>query len=189
MIDSNRWGHAQDFDGRFEGSCHIHVGVHGMLQTVQRAEYWGVVQALRGFTGIHFGIDNRNVLRSVAKLVDRGIEGTFFPLSKIRDAGPAFFFLALLRCSPNPVPQCLWSRKTVARPSFSMRENVHVVPKHLRTCCQAFNFQLMKCCLWFRKKQHIVGTASFFVVEILSTSLFSVPPQPPGEACGKSVGR
>ena len=66
-------------------------------------------------------------------------------------------------------PQCLWSRKTVARPSFSTTENLQVVPKHLRKCCQAFNFQLMKCCLWSRQKQHIVDEASFFVVEILST--------------------
>ena len=26
IFDSNRWEHAQDLDGRSDGSCHIHVG-------------------------------------------------------------------------------------------------------------------------------------------------------------------
>ena len=29
-----------------------------MLQTVQRAEYWGVMLALQVFSGIHVGVDN-----------------------------------------------------------------------------------------------------------------------------------
>ena len=88
--------------------------------------------------------------------------------SSNEDAGPAFLGLVTL-LTPALFPQCLWSRKTVARPSFSITENLQVVPKHLRKCCQTFNFQLMKCCLWYRKKQPIVDKASPFVVEILST--------------------
>ena len=79
--------------------------------------------------------------------------GVFDP--KDEDAGPALFWACDV-ASPTLFPQCLWSRKTVARPSFSITANLQVVPKHLRTCCQAFNFQLMKCCPCSRKKQHIV---------------------------------
>ena len=62
-----------------------------------------------------------------------------------RDAGPAIFGLAtwlllLSPSSPTLFPQCLCSRKTVAKPSCSITENLQVVPKHLRKCCQAFNF-------------------------------------------------
>ena len=61
------------------------------------------------------------------------------------DTGPALSGLLTLPSSPPPprpalFPQCLWSRKIVARPSFSITENLQVVPKHLRTSCQAFNF-------------------------------------------------
>ena len=71
---------------------------------------------------------------------------------------------------PTLFPQCLSSRKTVARPSFSITEHLQVVPKHLGKCCQAFNFQFMKCCPWSRKKSHILLTGlHFFVVEILGT--------------------
>ena len=55
-----------------------------------------------------------------------------------------------------------------------------MVPKHLRKCCQAFNFRLMKCCPWCRKKQQIVDKASFFLWLRFCALLFSVPPQPPG---------
>ena len=54
IFDSNQWRDAQDLDGHSEGSCHIFVGVNGMLQTtVQRAEYWGVMLALQAFSGLH----------------------------------------------------------------------------------------------------------------------------------------
>ena len=79
IFDSNQWRHARDLDGRFGRSCHIFVGVNGLLQRVQRAEHWGVMLALQAFSGIHLGIDNLNVLKSVAELIDRGIEGTSSP--------------------------------------------------------------------------------------------------------------
>ena len=42
----------------------------------------GVMLALQAHFGIHSGVDNLNVLRSSAKLNDRGIQGTFLPLVK-----------------------------------------------------------------------------------------------------------
>ena len=88
-----------------------------------------------------------------------------------RGRGPALFGLVTLAPSllPTLFPQCLWSRKTVARPSFSITEKLQVVPKNLRTCCQAFNRQLMKCCPWSGKNDKLLTRLHFLVVEILST--------------------
>ena len=49
------------------GSSHIFSGVPGPIQSVQRAEYWGVILALQAYSGIHIGIDNMKVLRGVAE--------------------------------------------------------------------------------------------------------------------------
>ena len=40
------WGHAHDLDAPHEGSSHIFSGIPGPIQSVQRAEYWGVILAL-----------------------------------------------------------------------------------------------------------------------------------------------
>ena len=37
IFDSTWWSHAQDVDGRFEGSPHIFSGILSPLQSVQRA--------------------------------------------------------------------------------------------------------------------------------------------------------
>ena len=50
---------------------------------MQRAQYWSVRLALQAFSGIHVGIDNLNVLRGMAKLVDHGI--TVLPLLLTND--------------------------------------------------------------------------------------------------------
>ena len=48
VFDSHHWGHAQDLDDPHEGSSHIFSGIPGPIQSVQRAEYWGVILALQG---------------------------------------------------------------------------------------------------------------------------------------------
>ena len=53
IFDSHHWCHAQDLDDPHEGSSHIFSGVLGPLQSVQRAEYWGVILALQAYSGIH----------------------------------------------------------------------------------------------------------------------------------------
>ena len=68
IFDNHHWCHAQDLDDPHEGSSHIFSGVLGPIQSVQRAEYWGVILALQAISGIHIGIDNLNVLRGVAAL-------------------------------------------------------------------------------------------------------------------------
>ena len=62
-------------------------------------------------------------------------------------------FLGLQRCPPLPPPsspsptlftRCLWSRKICWQALISqINENLQVVPKHLRKCCEAFNVQLV----------------------------------------------
>ena len=55
------------------------------IQSVQRAEYWGVILALQGYSGIHIGIDNMNVLRGVAALLSHGVPRSSLPLMKDGD--------------------------------------------------------------------------------------------------------
>ena len=40
------------------------------MQTVQRAELWGVVLALQASCGVHLGVDNLNVVRHVGLMLD-----------------------------------------------------------------------------------------------------------------------
>ena len=42
----------------------------GPLQTVQRAELWGVILALQAGDGIHLGVDNLGVVRHVGRILD-----------------------------------------------------------------------------------------------------------------------
>ena len=85
IFDSSYWGHAQDLDAPHEGSSHIFSGIPGPIQSVQRAEYWGVILALQAYSGIHIGIDNLNVLRGVAALLAHGVPRTPLPLKKDGD--------------------------------------------------------------------------------------------------------
>ena len=40
------------------------------LQTVQRAELWGVILALQSGDAVHIGVDNLGVVRHVGRLLD-----------------------------------------------------------------------------------------------------------------------
>ena len=82
IFDSCHWGYAQDLDDPHEGSSHFFV-VLGPIQSVQRAEYWGVILALQAYSGIHIGIDNLIVLRGVAALLSQGVTRT--PLTLVND--------------------------------------------------------------------------------------------------------
>ena len=53
IYDNHHCVHAQDLDDPNEGSSHIFSGVLGPIQSVQRAEYWGVILALQAYSGIH----------------------------------------------------------------------------------------------------------------------------------------
>ena len=72
VFDNQAWGHCQDLDGIDERSTRAFASAPGPLQTVQRAEYWGVILVLQAFSGRHVGIDNFDVLRRVAQISDQG---------------------------------------------------------------------------------------------------------------------
>ena len=65
-----RWGHVDRLrpdvgDGRV---CKGFCSVPGPLQTVQRAEMWGVILALQSSDAVHLGVDNLGVVRHVGRL-------------------------------------------------------------------------------------------------------------------------
>ena len=61
------WGHWDQ--GVRDGSVGF-CSVPGPLQTVQRAELWGVILALQAKDGVHLGVDNLGVVRHVVRILD-----------------------------------------------------------------------------------------------------------------------
>ena len=57
----------------------------GVMQTVQRAEFWGAIVALLAYWPCHLGIDNRNVARSIGCLLDSDCLSKPLPLVKYGD--------------------------------------------------------------------------------------------------------
>ena len=61
-----RRGHVDHF--RPEGdvqSCRGFCSVPGLVQSVQRAEMWGVILALQSSGAVHLGVDNLGVVRHI----------------------------------------------------------------------------------------------------------------------------
>ena len=48
----------------------VFFSVPGPLQSVQRAELWGVILALQSSGAVHLGVDNLGVVRHVGRLLD-----------------------------------------------------------------------------------------------------------------------
>ena len=59
--------------------------VPGVLQTVQRAEFWGAILALQAYWTCHLGIDNLKVARTFGRLLDRDSLAEPLPLVKDGD--------------------------------------------------------------------------------------------------------
>ena len=70
--DERTWGHVDSDDqgNQAVASCREYCSVPGPLQTVQRAELWGVILALQASCGVHLGVDNLNVVRHVGRMLD-----------------------------------------------------------------------------------------------------------------------
>ena len=68
-------------DARLERCCAF-MPVPGVLQTVQRAEFWGAILALQAYWPFHLGIDNLNVARTTGRLLDRDCLTKPLPLVK-----------------------------------------------------------------------------------------------------------
>ena len=64
------WGHIDDtsLDG-VQRSCRGFCSVPGPLQSVQRADMWGVILALQSSSAVHLGVDNLGVVRHGGRLV------------------------------------------------------------------------------------------------------------------------
>ena len=82
-FDGSVWGTAEEFgDARLE-RCRASMPVPGVMHTVQRAEFWGVIVALQAYWPCHLGIDNLNVARTLGRLLDR--DGSVQPLPWVKD--------------------------------------------------------------------------------------------------------
>ena len=57
--------------------------VPGVMQTVQRAEFWGATVAMQAYWPCHLGIDNLNVARTLGRLLDR--DNLVRPLPLVKD--------------------------------------------------------------------------------------------------------
>ena len=66
-----RWGHVDRvLTNEVAQSCRGFVSVPGPLQTVQRAELWGVILALQSADAVHVGVVSLGVVRHVGRLLD-----------------------------------------------------------------------------------------------------------------------
>ena len=69
--NGRRWGH---IDGvridPYLASCRGFCSVLGRLQSVQRAEMWGVILTLQTSRAVHLGVDSLGVVRHVGRLLD-----------------------------------------------------------------------------------------------------------------------
>ena len=67
----HRWGHVDHvrLDPDLE-CCRGFCSVPGPLQSVQKAEMWGVILALQSSRAVHLGVDNLGVVRHVGRLLD-----------------------------------------------------------------------------------------------------------------------
>ena len=66
-----RWGHVDGVRVHPDLACCMgFCSVPGPLQSVQRAEMWGVILALQTSRAVHLGVDNLGVVRHVGRLLD-----------------------------------------------------------------------------------------------------------------------
>ena len=84
LWDDFRWGHVAHVrpDDGFP-SCRGFISVPGPLQSVQRAELWGVILALQSSGAVHLGVDTLGVVRHVGRLLD-GQHGSV-PFELVKD--------------------------------------------------------------------------------------------------------
>ena len=76
-------------------SCRGFCSVPGPLQSVQRAEMWGVILALQSSGAVHLGVDNLGVVRHVGRLLD-GHHGSI-PFEPVKDGDLLLLVEKMLR--------------------------------------------------------------------------------------------
>ena len=84
--DHRCWGHVDPvrLDGDLQ-CCQGFCAVPGPLQSVQRAELWGVILALQSSGAVHLGVDTLSVVRHVGRLLDGRCGSVPFELVKDGD--------------------------------------------------------------------------------------------------------
>ena len=65
--------------------CRVFLPVPGVMQTVQRAEFWSAITAMQACWPRHLRIDNLNVVRSIGRLLDHASLVKPLPLVKDGD--------------------------------------------------------------------------------------------------------
>ena len=94
--NDRRWGHVDGVVvGRNHACCRGFSSVPGPLQTVQRAEMWGVILALQSSRALHLGVDNLGVVRHIGRLLD-GFRGAA-PFELVNDGDLLFLIDRMLR--------------------------------------------------------------------------------------------
>ena len=84
-FDNSIWGTVEEYGNAQLERCRAFLPVPGVLQTVQRAEFWGAIVALQAYWPCHLGIDNLNVVRSIGRLLDADCLAKPLPLVKDGD--------------------------------------------------------------------------------------------------------
>ena len=84
-FDNLVWGTVEEYGNAQLERCRAFLPVPGVLQTVQRAEFWGAIVALQAYWPCHLGIDNLNVVRSIGRLLDADCLAKPLPLVKDGD--------------------------------------------------------------------------------------------------------
>ena len=84
-FDHSVWGTVEEYGNAQLERCRAFQPIPGVLQTVQRAEFWGAIIALQAYWPCHLGIDNLNVVRSIGRLLDVGCLAKPLPLVKDGD--------------------------------------------------------------------------------------------------------
>ena len=91
------WGTVEEYgDARLE-RCRAFLPAPGVLQTVQRAEFWGAIVALQAYWPCHLGIDNLNVVRSIGRLLDADCLTKPLPLVKDGDSIALVHYMIRIR--------------------------------------------------------------------------------------------
>ena len=83
LFDNSVWGTVEEHGDAQLERCRAFLPVPGVLQTVQRAEFWGAIVVLQAHWPCHLGIDNLNVVRSIGRLLDADCLAEPFPLVKM----------------------------------------------------------------------------------------------------------
>ena len=82
-FDNSVWGTVEEYGNAQLERCRAFLPITGVLQTVQRAEFWGAIVALQAYWPCHLGIDNLNVVRSIGCLLDADCLSK--PLPSVKD--------------------------------------------------------------------------------------------------------